>query len=222
MLARPLMATVTARPRQRFLLHGVDWPTYGRLLRALAGRPAVRLTYDRGMLELMTPSHAHEDLSYLIGRLVDTLTEEFGLPVKGGRSTTFRRRSRRGGLEPDGSWWIANERAVRGKTVIDLRRDPPPDLALEIDVTHSSLDRLAIYAVLGVPEVWRFAAGRLTCHVLDADGRYTEGRTSKAFPRLSPGDLTGFIALRERMDENAVVARFRAWARKLSGRASSR
>lgn len=215
------MATVPARPRQRFLLHEVDWPTYARLLRALAGRPAVRLTYDRGTLELMTPSYAHEDLSYLIGRFVDTLTEEFGLPVKGGRSTTFRRRSRRGGLEPDGSWWIAHERAVRGKTEIDLRRDPPPDLALEIDVTHSLLDRLAIYEALGVPEVWRFASGRMTCHVLGPDGRYAESETSKTLPKLVPRDLEPFIELRERLDENAVVSRFRSWVRRLIKKGSS-
>src|SRR5438105_3340518 len=100
------MATTPAPSEQRFLLAGVSWRTYERVLRAFADRPGVRLTYDRGILELMTLSHEHESLNYLLARFVDALTEELGLPVKGGRSTTVRRRKRRRGLEPDSCWWI--------------------------------------------------------------------------------------------------------------------
>src|SRR5216683_551891 len=107
------MSTVHLPTEQRFILAGVSWRSYRRLLRAFADRPAVRLTYDRGTLELMTLSHLHENLSYLLARLVDALTEELALPVKGGRSTTFRRRQRRRGLEPDACWWIAGEPLVR-------------------------------------------------------------------------------------------------------------
>jgi hypothetical protein len=132
------MASVYSPSEQRFVLPGTTRRTYERLLRAFADRPGVRLTYDRGTLELMTLSHEHESYGYLLARLVDALTEELGLPVKGGGSSTFRRRKRRRGLEPHASWWIASELQVRGKTEIDLRHDPPPDLCLEIDVTHSS------------------------------------------------------------------------------------
>jgi Uma2 family endonuclease len=161
----------------------------------------------------MTLSHEHESQSYLLSRLVDALTEELGLPVKGGRSTTFKRRKRQRGLESDSCWWIASEPQVRGKTEIDLRRDPPPDLALEIDVTHSSLDRLAIYAKLGFPEVWRLEGQTLVCHLLGSDGRYTAHPTGRAFPGLTVHDLAGFLSLRGQMDENAIVRQFRAWVR---------
>jgi Uma2 family endonuclease len=160
----------------------------------------------------MTLSHEHESQSYLLARLVDALTEELGLPVKGGRSTTFRRRKKQRGLEPDNCWWIANEAAVRGKSEIDLRRDPPPDLALEIDVTHSSLDRLAIYAALGVPEVWRLENVHLVCYLL-AGGQYATSAVSQAFPGLTVADLASFLQLAGQMDDNAIVRQFRAWVR---------
>jgi Uma2 family endonuclease len=216
------MSPVAHPAEQRLVLHGVDWQTYGRLLRALGNRPAVRLTYDRGSLEIMTLSHEHESLSYVLARLVDALTEELGLPVKGGRSTTFRRRQRRRGLEPDACWWIASEPLVRGKTEIDLRRDPPPDLALEVDITHSSLNRLAIYAALGVPEVWRLEGQNLACYLLGSGGRYGVSSLSRAFPGLAVTDLVQFLPLRGQMDENTVVRQFRAWVRqRLAGGSSA-
>jgi Uma2 family endonuclease len=215
------MATVRTSPEQRLILHGVDWQTYGRLLRAFAHRPGVRLTYDRGILEIRTLSHEHESHVHLLGRLIVALTEELGLPIKGGRSTTFRRRRRRRGLEPDECFWIASEPLVRGKNRINLRTDPPPDLALEVDVSDSSLDRLAIYAALGVPEVWRLEGQTLTCHLLGSDGRYAVSSTSRAFPGLVVADLARFLTLRGQMDENAIVRELRAWVRQLRGAGGS-
>ena len=207
---------------QRLILHDVDWKTYERLLRVFAERPSVRLTYDRGILEIMSPLQKHEGSAYLLGRFVDTLTEELGLTVKAGRSTTFRRRRQRRGLEADNSFWIANEPRVRGKDSIDLRVDPPPDLAIEVDVTRSSLNRMGIYAVLRVPEVWRLDGDTLTFEVLQPGGRtYAASNTSLAFPMVTPADLTTFLALRTQMDENAVVQQLRTWIRqRRSGGAS--
>jgi Uma2 family endonuclease len=126
------MSTVPAKMSQQLLMHGVDWRTYGRLLRAFGERPAVRLTYDRGVLEIMSPLHEHESDGRFLGRLAVTLTEELALPLKAGGSTTFRRGQRRRGLEPDDCFWIAHEPQVRGKRRINLRVDPPPDLAFEV------------------------------------------------------------------------------------------
>lgn len=209
------MSTISPRTstEQHFLLHNVSWQTYTRLLHAFADRPGIRLTYDRESLELMTLTHEHESYSEILSRLVYTLTEELNLPVKGGGSTTFRRRRRKRGLEPDSCWWIASEPRVRGKTVINLAKDPPPDLALEIDITHSSLDRLSIYAALGVPEVWRLENKTLVCHLLGSDGHYTTSPTGRAFPHLVVADISGFLALLGQVDENAVVRQFRAWVR---------
>lgn len=207
------MSTVSVPAVQRLLLSGVDWRTYGQLLRALDERPGVRLTYDRGTLEIMTLTSGHESWGYILGRLIAVLTEELGLLIAGGGSTTFRRRPRRRGLEPDECFWIANEPLVRGKTRIDLRVDPPPDLVIEIDITSSSLDRMAIYAALGMPEVWRYDGQTLTFQILGANSQYAAARHSRAFAQLTPADVAAVLALRGQMDVNGMVRHFRAWFR---------
>jgi hypothetical protein len=100
---------------------------------------------------------------------------------------------------------------VRGKRCIDLRVDPPPDLAIEIDITRSSLDRLSIYADLGLPEIWRLDEQGVTFHILQPDGQYATSERSLAFPLLTSSDVGRFAALRGQMDENAVIREFRAW-----------
>lgn len=209
------MSTVAAAPvvRDRLLLDNVDWPTYTRLLRIFAERPAYRLTYDRGSLEIMSPLSEHESNVIFLGRLVITLTEELDLPIKEGGSTTLRRRRRQRGLEPDRCYWIANEPAMRGKRTLDLRIDPPPDLALEVDVTGSSLDRMGIYAALSVPEVWRLDARTLTFHALGGNRKYAVVGRSLSFPMVTPTDLMSFLVLCTGQDENSVIRQFRVWVR---------
>src|SRR5687768_7842702 len=139
------MSTATlkqAPPGQCLRLSGVDWRTYTRLLHAFAERPRIRLTYDRGELEIMSPSLQHDDDSCFLARLVVILTEEFSLPFHGGGSTTLRRQLKRRGLEPDECFWIANAPRMAGVRRLNLRGHPPPDLAIEIDVTRSSLNRM--------------------------------------------------------------------------------
>jgi Uma2 family endonuclease len=216
------MATVSAPapPQQRVVLHTVDWRTYQRLLRALGDRPALRLTYDRGTLEILTTSPEHEHYKQLLGRFIITLTEELDLPIAGYGSMTFTRPRQRG-LEPDQCYWIANEARVRARSRIDLRVDPPPDLIVEIDLTSSSLDRMGIYAVLRVPEVWRFADQALTFHLLDPGGQYAPSSHSRSFPLLASADLAPFLGLRGQMDENALMRQFRAWIRRHPGAAGT-
>jgi Uma2 family endonuclease len=195
------------------LLRDVDWPTYGRLLRAFAERPGIRLTYDRGTLEIMAPLIEHDADGDFLGALVRSLTQELGLPVKGGGSVTLRRRKKRRGLEPDRCYWIANEHLVRGKKRLDLRVDPPPDLAIEVDVTRSSLNRMSIYASLGVPEVWRLDGLTLAFYALGPSGTYTEQSPSPTFPQVTPADLLLYLRMRDTQDENTVLRQFQAWVR---------
>jgi len=207
------MSTVKLEKPQRLVLYGVDWRTYGRWLRLRDAHRGLRLTYDRGALELMTVTFGHESWSRFLGRLVCAITEELGLPIAGGGSTTFRRRKKQRGLEPDECFWIANESLVRGKERLDLRVDPPPDLAMEVDITRSSLDRMGIYAALGVAEVWRYNGTSLSFNVLGSDGKYGVAASSRAIPNLTPADLTAFLILRGQLDENAVCHQVRDWAR---------
>ena len=215
------MAVIQAPRGQRLLLSGVEWKTYQRLLRVFDERPGIRLTYDRGSLEIMTLTHEHENDNRFLAQMVIVLTDELDLPLKQGGSTTFKRRRKRKGIEPDSCFWIANEHRVRGKKRIDLRIDPPPDLGMEVDVSRSSLNRLPIYAALEVPEVWRYDGQALTFHVLQPDGEYAEG-PSQVFPGLTAADLVPFFALRDQMDENALMRQFRTWVRQTLAPGGSR
>lgn len=208
------MSIAVSPPSEQYaVLEDVDWTTYTRLLRAFEHRRRYRFTYDRGTLVIMTLSHQHEHSSHLLGRFVIVLTEELGLPVDGGKSTTFRRRRLKRGLEADECYWIAHEAQVRGKARINLRTDPPPDLALEIVITHHPLDRMTIYAKLKVPEVWQSDGKTVTFHVLGSDGQYCVAPRSLAFPGLSPGDLSRFMAQCGQVEENTIVREFRLWVR---------
>jgi Uma2 family endonuclease len=208
--------TISVPPpgRQSVLLSNVDWKTYTRLLRLFAERPGIRLTYDDGELEIMSPTLEHDDEGSLLGDFVFMLTLELGLPLKRGGSVTMRQKKKQKGIESDECFWITNAHRMAAKKRLDLRSDPPPDLAIEIDVTSSSLDRMAIYAALKVPELWRLEGNVLTFHVLQPDGTYQSVERSLAFPLLTPGDLLLFIQqAREAGDENVVMRRFRDWIR---------
>jgi len=133
-------------------LEGVSWELYEHLLKVVGDR-ALRLTYDSGELEIMSPLAEDETAKKIIGRLIETLTEEWDIPLGALGSTTFRRKRRRKGLEPDECFYIVNLRAIAGKKRLSLPKDPPPDLAVEVDVTSRSIPRLPIYAALEVPEV---------------------------------------------------------------------
>lgn len=206
------MSTVQVPKKQRLVLYAIPWENYTRILRVLEGRH-LRLTYDRGVLEIMTLSFEHESKSGFLIRLVDVLTVELNLPVRNGKSTTFRRKKHKRGLEADGCWWIKNEHVLRGKKTIDLRKDPPPDLALEVDITTSSLNRLAIYAKLGVPEVWRFRNETLAFLVLNPAGKYEPSESSLAFPGLTADSLQPLLLMYPDNEENSILAQFRAWVR---------
>jgi Uma2 family endonuclease len=200
------------------LLYGIDWETYIRLLRVFEKSRRLRLTYDRGTLQIMSPLWEHEGPVDLLGCFVVVLTEELQLARRAGGSVTLRRRGKQRGLEPDRCYWIASAARMQGKTHLDLRTDPPPDLAIEVDVTNSSVDRMSIYAALGVPEVWRLSSTGLTFNLLK--GRlYQVQPNSLAFPQLVAADLMGFLNQFGQVDEGPLVIQFRAWVRQqLMGR----
>ncbi len=118
------------------------------------------------------------------------------------------------GLEADECWYIQHEALVRDKKEIDLRLDPPPDLAVEIEVSRSVLDRLQIFAALKIPEVWRFDGETVIVCLLNADGQYMESDRSPTFPQLPLEELTPFFAQWDKIEQTQLVKSFRAWVRK--------
>ncbi len=188
----PRRATRATGDAGHVTLYGIRWVGYVAFLDAVGERP-IRVNYDDGVMEIMTISSEHEAAKKRIGGLVEDLAIELGIEIAPRGSTTFRSERVRKGLEPDECYYIANERKIRARKQIDLRRDPPPDLVIEIDVSRSSLDKIALYAAMDVPEVWRFDDGRLAIGVLVA-GRYEESATSRVLPLLTRDIVDHWLA----------------------------
>ncbi len=196
----------------RLLLSAISWQSYQSLVKDFEQQPAMRLTYDRGLLEIRMPLDPHETYKKLLGRMVEALTEELGLEIRSLGSRTCAREDLARGLEPDQCYYIQNERAVWDKAQIDLSQDPPPDLAIEIDITRSSINRFSIYADLGIPEIWRYDGQAVSLYQLVGQ-QYQLCEQSRAFPLLSAADLDRFLALKPTTPENALIRLFRAWVR---------
>jgi Uma2 family endonuclease len=198
-------------PEQRVVLSDMGWEGYEAMLKLIGDRP-IRLTYDRGDLELMVPSLDHERYKSLLGRLIETLTLELDLPCDAAGSTTWRKQFEDRGLEPDECYYLSNAGRVAGRKV-DLSVDPPPDLAIEVEISRSALNRMGIYAALGVPEVWRFDGETLRVEQLQPDGTYREVAVSPSFPFLPLNEVVRWLRLADTMGQTPWLRQFREWVR---------
>jgi len=170
----PQLATAETRT----LLEQVSWETFLELAEDRRGS-VPRMTFDQGVLELMTPRRQHESIGCLIGRLVETYSEVRGIEILSCGSTTFKRPDLARAFEPDESYYIAHADEIRPKEEVDLLIDPPPDLVIEVEITSSAIAKLGLFAAMGVPEVWR------------QDGRLGKQLRGRARPWLSClGSLT--------------------------------
>jgi Uma2 family endonuclease len=163
-----------ARPQaeQRMLVHNVSWKDY-LILRDVLDGPALRMTYLRGTLELMSPSPEHEMWKKNIARLVELYCHIKRIDLHGYGSATFKKEAKERGAEPDECYLI-------GKKLGDM-----PEMVLEVIHTAPLLDKLEVYAGMEVPEVWLFHRGAFTVHGLDgATGRYQVRSASAFLPKL--------------------------------------
>lgn len=159
----------------------------------------------------MSPSPLHERVKTVIGRLIEACGDALGIDVEGFGSTTFDREDLQKGVEPDECYYIAKASKVIGKQVLDLAIDPPPDLALEVDISPPDLTRAPIYAALGVPEIWRFDGRRLVSLHRAGEGRYVEANRSLAFPELPMDELNRFVNVGPEKGQSAAVRALREW-----------
>jgi Uma2 family endonuclease len=195
------------------VFNNVSWSLYQKLLKAV-GEQNLRLTYDEGVLEIMSPLAERESAKKLIGRFIESMTLELNIPMCSLGSTTFKRKSLLKGREPDECYYIEHERDVRGKKRLDLQRDPPPDLALEVDLSYRTVDKRRIYAAMRVPEIWSYDTGKLE-FLHFRRGKYEARQTSLSFPFLSPTDIVRFLNKRdESFDETSIVRFWSDWVRK--------
>lgn len=202
---------------KRVALHSLTWGAYQQIHQALPQMRAARLTYDRGTLEIVMPLEDHEHASELIGLFIRILVGSMGLKLKSMRSTTLDREDLDRGAEPDNAYYIQNQPRVAGRTV-DLAQDPPPDLVVEVDITHTDIDKNQLYAAMGVPEFWRYNGQSWRIYRLQA-GVYQACDRSPTFPWVEKSHLYQFLE-HAQQDEIEAEKAFRQFANQQVGQQS--
>jgi Uma2 family endonuclease len=206
-------ATVIEPAESRVLLRNISWKTYESLLEDLADCSAPRLTYDRGDLEIMSPQAKHEAINETVKLLIAIVSEELDIDIQGFGSTTFKREEFERGFEADSCFYIQDAGLVRGKDRLDLPADPPPEIVFEVDITGSSLHKDAIFAQLGVPEVWRYDGKEIEILVRSGEA-YRKTQVSSALPFITAEILERLLSDGRTLSRPEWFKRVRAWARK--------
>jgi Uma2 family endonuclease len=190
--------------------HGVSWDEYEELLHVVGEASGLRISYDDGTLQIMSPSSKHEKYVWLIGQLVGLLSTRLHIRVLYYGSTTMKKRRRQKGAEPDACFYVENATLVGTKDEIDFNVDPPPDVVVEVDLHHESLSKFPIYAALGVPEVWRYDGDSLTIYQL-RDEEYVASEASLSLPLFTSAVLTEFLARSPKQDQYDILLAFEEW-----------
>ena len=189
------------------VLENVRWDTFVELSERRRGS-VPRMTFDEGVLELMSPRRQHENIGRLIGRLVEIYTEVLNIEIQTVASTTFKRKDLQKAFEADESYYIEHAEQIRPKEEVDLTIDPPPDLVIEVEITSSAIQKLRLFAAMGVPEVWRHDGEHLEMFVLE-DRTYVPIETSRALPGLTVDLINSLLEQRFSLGETAIMRRFR-------------
>ena len=208
-----MTATLTPpeQATRKVILDNISWETYKRLIDERGERPKPRYAYDRGRLEIMLTSYEHENLKHIVATLIELLAEELEIDIQGAASTTFQREDLSQGFEPDASFYVQNAARIRGQKQIDLDTDPPPELVIEIDISHPSLNKFPIFAGLGIPEVWRYHKQAMI--ILRLEGAsYRAQEASGLFSGVTGADVTRLIADSQQMKRPLWLRSVREWA----------
>jgi Uma2 family endonuclease len=197
---------------QHIVMDDISWDTYQALLEDLGDGRSSRLAYDQGVLEIIMPSDFHEFINHLLEAMIRALVEELGLRMRGYGSTTLEREDLQKGAEPDCCFYIQNLDRILGKR-LNLATDPPPDLAIEVDIPSSSRRRFGIYLQLQIPEVWRYTKRNGIQIYQFVNGDYVECEFSPTFPMISGKVLMQFLQMPENEDDVSVIRALRQWLR---------
>jgi Uma2 family endonuclease len=208
------MGNVITLPEQRVVLEDVSWGTYEHLLSDHLDKSVPRFTFDRGRLEIMSPSSEHEEYKQALTMLVVMLADGLGIDIRNLGSTTFKRSELERGFEADVCFYVQSAARMHGKIHIDPTVDPAPDLVIEIEVTAPALSKLPIYAEFRVPEIWRYDGTRLV--VLQLSGtEYIESDKSLAFSQASAEDISRLVRQGLSLKRTEWLTELRNWVHEL-------
>ena len=209
MVTVPLdVSNIQARGEQRVIFYHLDWAAYQQILQAIGEDNHHHFNYNCGTLEITMPLEEHEFYRELIGLFIRILVVELGLKIKSMGSTILTRQDLDRGAEPDNAYYIQNHAQVVGKK-INLSQDPPPDLVVEVDITHTDINKLELYARLGVPELWRFNGQIWRIYHLE-NNSYQEVELSPTFPLVPKSKLYEFLTTAQE-DEVQAEKNLRQW-----------
>ncbi|MBD2144039.1 Uma2 family endonuclease [Sphaerospermopsis sp. FACHB-1194] len=206
------MVTTATPAETRVLLENISWQTFKTMLVEMGSERANRISYHQGNIEIMTPQKPHENANRLIEVFVGVLCEEFSLEVDRVGSLTLTRDDLEYGAEPDSGYYIQNELLVRGKENIDLAFDPPPDLVLEVEYSRPKIDKLKLYAAMGISEFWRYNGTSLRIYIL-TNGQYSETQISPTFAPIQITEIPRFIAESKKIGQMSATRAFRNWVK---------
>jgi Uma2 family endonuclease len=198
------------------VLYDIPWDAYTKMMDAF-GEKHLSHVYQHGTLEMMSPSEEHDWIARFLDRLIGTASMELDVPILSVGSATRRIKRLEHALEPDESYYIGRESIARARRRSSAdRKHAAPDLVVEVEWSRAVLSKLESYAVLGVPEVWRYRKGKVDFHLLGTGGTYSVVKNSLAFPLLSSADVTRFVKrLPRSADENQLIKSFLVHLRKL-------
>ena len=199
---------------QWVILEGISWSTFQTILQEMGDHRASRLAYDSGILEIAMPSSLHEIINRLLDRIIIALTEELNLKIKAYGSTTLTREDLEKGVEPDSCYYIQKADQLLARK-LDLAVDPPPDLAVEVDITSSSQRRFSIYRQLQIPEVWRYTQDNGVIIYRYGQDNYEACEVSPTFSMITGEVLMDFLELANTEDDNSVIRSLRKWLAEL-------
>ena len=199
---------------QRVEFPAIGWKGYLTLLRLRGERSTPRMVYLDGTVWLMSPTFPHERLKKRLGQFVTEVVIGLKIPHIAAGSTTFRRRAKKGGVEGDETYYLANEARIRGKEKISLKTDPPPDLAIEAVYSHDAAAAIKVYRRFGVPEIWICNEAELVILVLQPNGRYAASPTGASFPFLSAAEVYDWVRRPQTVSDTEWTLELRRWVRR--------
>jgi len=196
------------------IFHNVTWEEYEELLAQLGEAPGLRISYNDGVMKVMTTSSKHEKYADFIKILIAHLSFRLRINILFFGSATMRKRKKTKGNEPDASFYVQTAALIGNRIDLDFAVDPPPDVVVEIDIHHDSRDNYPIYAALEVPEIWRYDGQELTIFHLQ-ESEYVRAETSQALPMLNSNVLTEYLRRMQQEGEFNAILAFDEWLQSL-------
>lgn len=192
----------------RIVLENVSWEIFVALADERRGS-VPRLSYNEGVLEMISPKRKHENISCLLGRMIEAYSEIRGIEILSVASVTVKRSDLKKAYEADESYYVTNIDKVLAKEELDFEVDPPPDLVIEVELTASAIDKLELFAAMQVREVWRHDGTSVQIYRL-SNGRYDCIAESTELPGLSSDLINRYLDQRLQAGETTWIRAFRS------------